>query len=225
MSFLSFYQKLPSINEFSSFYVPGYTESLKTFKGVRVIPDVSFLGGFPTQFMGFLQTTLLPLYFIPLYIGENVYGFALKGIKKMTPNFFTVPILPGQSEIESGQTVILSEGFKDVYLFRIMGIPALPCLTSVPSAIVLKYLSKLNCSVLFIPDNDEHRNSHILKFQRTVSSIQAPLKYEIFNLMGCKDLGGFFDSESERTQSLINFKVVQNQLRGQALSKRLRNLY
>ncbi len=175
--------------------------------------------------MGFLKTTFLPSYFIPLYIGENVYGFALKGTKKMTPNFFTVPILPGQSEVKAGQTVILSEGFKDVYLFRVMGIPALPCLTSVPSAAVLKYLSKMGCSVLFIPDNDEHRNKHILKFQKTVASLNSPLKCEVFNLKGCKDLGGFFDSESERAHSLLNFKIIQNQLKGQALSKRLQNIF
>ncbi len=224
MSFLSFYQKLPTLNQVPSFYIPGYTESLKTFKGVRVIPDLSFLEGFPPQFTSFLKTTFLPLYFVPLYIGENVYGFTLKGLKKMTPSFTTIPILPGQSEIKPGQTVILSEGFKDVYLFRVMGIPALPCLTSIPSSAVLKYLAKIDCSVIFIPDNDEYQNKHILKFQKTVSIIQSPLKYEIFNLRGCKDLGGFFDSESERAQSLINFKIVQNLLEGRDLSKRLQNI-
>ncbi len=225
MSFLSFYQKLPTLSQMPSFYVPGYTESLKTFKGVRVVPDLSFLEGFPRKFMSFVQTTFFPFYFIPLYLGENVYGFTLKGTQKMTPNFTTIPILPGQSEVEPGQTVILSEGFKDVYLFRIMGIPALPCLTSVPPAAVLKYLSKINCSVIFVPDNDKHQNSHILKFQKTVASIRCPLKYEVFSLKGCKDLGGFFDSESERVQSLINFKVIQNLLRGRSLSKGLQNIF
>lgn len=214
MSFLSFYQKLPTIDQFP-FYIKGYTEALKTFKGVRVIPNASFLTDFPSQFHSFAFSTSFPSYFLPLFMGENCYGFVLKGpTKKRTPQFSTVPLLPGLNEVKPNSIVLLCEGFKDVYLLRMMGLTALPILTAVPSQGVLRYLARLRCRVIFVPDNDETRETHILSFEKVISSLQTALHYSVFHITGTKDLGGVFDSENDRTWALFNAKVLYNEVQG-----------
>jgi len=213
---LKFYQSLPDINT-NLVKIPAYFESMKLFTGVRIIPSADFLNGFPFQFHSYFNSTGFPCYFAPLRIGNKCKGFVLKGIEKPTPSFSTVDgLLLGMEKIKDGDVVVLAEGIKDVYLINKANFPDLhgiPMLTGIPSTQTLEILASKKCRIIFVPDADKERDSHINRFKQIVSSLGVWIEYSIFHLktdLPKLDLGGCFDGEEQKRQTFLNFKELIN---------------
>lgn len=206
MTLLELYSSLPTIEQVPSFYVPGYTESLKTYTGVRVIPDPSFIDGVSKVDLTYLKSVGFPCYFIPLMLHNNCYGYVLKGREKKTPRRHTKNVFPGQTEVTENDVVCLVEGFKDSYLLRKIGIHAIPMLTSEPCKELLTYLETYHCRLVFIPDNDQFRSNFIESFKKSISNFEIP--YFIYKLDGVKDLGDFFLPEL-RDLALVQAKKIR----------------
>lgn len=190
MNLLEFYSSLPTLEQVSSFYVPGYTEALKTYLGVRVIPDATFLDGLDQDDVKYLKSCSFPVYFIPLMLGNNCYGYVLKGREKRTPRKHTKNVFPGQCQVLPNEPVCLVEGIKDSYLLRALKIPTIPMLTSEPCDELLSYFEQHHCPVIFIPDNDIYREQFIKAFKNKISTKKIP--YYVYKLEVVKDLGDYF---------------------------------
>lgn len=218
MTLLEFYSSLPTLEQMPGFYVPGYTEALKTFPGVRVIPDPSFVEGMGKADSIYLLSNQLtwPRYFIPLMLGNNCYGYVLKGREKRTPRRHTKNVFPGQTEVVSRDVVCLVEGIKDAYLLRAIGIHCIPMLTSEPCKELLVYLETKQCQLVFIPDNDQYRDNFIESFKKSISNFEIP--YFIYKLEVVKDLGDFFLPEL-RDAALQNAKKIHKIVRALSNAK------
>jgi hypothetical protein len=190
-----FYTVLPTIAEMPSFYVRGYTESLKLFTGVRVVPSVDFLTEVPYELRANFHKVGFPCYFIPIIDKQNCYGFVLKGVKKFTPVFCTNFRMPGLELVKPQDTVCIVEGFKDAYLLLASGIPTLPSCKAMVSKKMLSYLQSIHCRVLFIPDNDKNKQKFSEGFIRLAKMVR--IAYKVFDLQDVGDLGEFFDDPSQ----------------------------
>ncbi|MCL2129052.1 MAG: hypothetical protein FWH35_01695 [Treponema sp.] len=198
MVFRDFFSALPLLHQVDPyrFYVPGYSEALSLFSDVRVVLDESWLSGVPSDLQDYFFITNFPCFFIPIFTGKNCYGFVLKGFRKETPRFCTNMLLPGCERIKGGELVVLCEGMKDCFvpLYVSKGLPVVvvPLLTSVPSRDFLGFLKSMNCSVLFIPDNDERRGNHTARFYELIGSVG--IMGSVYNLNpSFKDFGDVFN--------------------------------
>lgn len=209
MTLLEFYTSLPTLEQMPGFYVPGYTEALKTFTGVRVIPNPSFVDGLSKEDEKYLLSRQLgwPRYFIPLILGNNCYGYVLKSYVKRTPRRHTKNVYPGQELIKQGDVVCLVEGIKDAYILRALKLQAIPMLTSEPCDELIDYLEMLQCKLVFVPDNDDYRGTFIKSFREKISSKKIP--YYIYKLEGVKDLGDYFLPELREAAMLQAKKILR----------------
>jgi hypothetical protein len=160
----NFYQSLPRPGDVPGFYIHGYTEALKYFSGVRVVPHSTFIEGTDAmQFKRyFMALKSLPVYFIPIFQERKTYGFVLKsGAVKFTPKFCTCELLPGCERVKDRDTVFMAEGIKDVGPLLMAGYKAVPMLTAIPSVGLLKRFKGMGCKVVIIPDCDTHLREHV----------------------------------------------------------------
>jgi hypothetical protein len=213
-----FYESLPSLSAVSSFYIPGYTEALSFFSGVRVIPHSSFIEG--TDMMVFKKyffaLKALPVYFIPIFRKRKCYGFVLRGAEvKFTPRFCTNFLLPGCERIENGDIVFIVEGLKDSGPLLMLGVKTIPCLTSAPSVELLRWLKLKNCKVYIIPDWDEHLKEHVQVIRERLQEagyveFRKDFFIHILAQRGVKcDLGDFFCPVHSSEQGLAIFNIRQ----------------
>ena len=196
MGFKDFYSSLPLLKQVPKyqFYTQGYTEALGLFSGVRVVLSEEWLSGVPADLQDYFFRVKFPCFFIPVFTEQNCYGFVVKGFSKQTPRFCTNALLPGCERIRGGELVILCEGLKDAYLPMVcckdLPVVVIPMLTAVPSKDFLGFLKTMGCTVLYVPDNDEHRGSHQARFYELIGSVG--LLGSIFHISGHKDFGDFF---------------------------------
>jgi hypothetical protein len=212
---LSFYQSLPSIEAVSNFYIKGYTESLKLFSGVKVVPHSDFIESSDAKQFSklFFAIRQLPCYFVPIFVGRSCYGFVLRSAaEKFTPRFNTSlnRYVPGCEGIQAGDTVFMCEGFKDCGPLRLLGLKAIPFLTAVPTLELLKWLKTLNCKVVIIPDNDTHRDTHVQQIAKRFKDSGFVNKQDWFwyPLSGVKDTGEFFDSREKAHEVVFHLKKI-----------------
>jgi len=197
MDFKGFFSNLPLLSQVDlyHFYIEGYTESLKLFSEVRVVLGEDWLSGVPLELQEYFYKVHFPCYFIPIFQNSDCYGFVVKGFSKMTPRFCSNHLLPGCERIKGGELVILVEGFKDAYLplLSCKGLPVvvIPMLTSIPSKEFLCYLNSMGCSVLFIPDNDVHKQEHSARFFELAGKVG--IKSYRYDVLGVEDFGDFFN--------------------------------
>lgn len=184
------YLSLPTLEQYPQFYVPGYTESLKTYTGVRVVPDQSFVEGVASPHRMYLTHMQYPYYFIPVRKGNNCYGYVLKSQEKRTPRLVSNFFLPGYEDVQDNSIVCCAEGFKDTYLLRAAGIPCFPMLTAILTESLLSDLVARHIHLLFIPDNDSHRDHTKQQLEKKAKSVK--LSYSVYDLSMVKDLGDFF---------------------------------
>jgi len=198
VGFRDFFSTLPLISQVDPyhFYINGYTESLKLFSDVRVILNEEWLGGLPFDLQDHVYKVNFPCYFVPIFRGSDCYGFVVKGFTKSTPRFCTNFFLPGCEKIQGHEVVILVEGFKDAYLPMLackdLPVVVLPMLTAVPSKELLCFLHSMNCSVVFISDNDAHRHNHVARFFELCG--KEGIKASRFDTFEIEDFGDFFNS-------------------------------
>jgi hypothetical protein len=213
MDFKDFYSVLPLASQVDPyhFYVPGYTESLRLFSEVRVVLNEEWLSGVPYDLKDYFFKVQFPCYFIPIFRGSECYGFVVKGFSKMTPRFCTNMLLPGCERINGGELVILVEGFKDAYLPMLacegLRVVVVPMLTSVPSKELLSFLAAMQCLVLYVSDNDEHRAGHSARFFELAGHIGV--RVNKFDLRSLEDFGDFF-LPSKRDQAVIEARSLRS---------------
>jgi hypothetical protein len=197
-------------------YIKGYTESLRLFSGVRVVLSEDWLQGVPGDLQDYFFKVKFPLYFIPIFVNRNCYGFVVKGFSKHTPRFATNLYLPGCERIKGGETVVLVEGFKDAYvpMLACRGLHAVvvPLLTAVPSVGLMGYFHSLGCRVVIVPDNDEHRGDHLGRYYEICGRERMPAG--CFDLRGLKDFGEVFDSPESKAIALAEGKRLREMLKG-----------
>lgn len=196
----------------SQFYIPGYTESLRLFSEVRVIPSLEWLdSGVSEELKSYFIKAGFPCYMVPIFRERSCYGFVAKSFGKMTPRFCTNEFIPGCERVKGGETVVFVEGFKDAYipLVACRGLPVvvLPMLTALPRKALLGWLKGMGCRVVLVPDNDEHFSGHSARFSELCGSVQVP--GSIFRLSGVKDFGDFFES-GQRASALQEAKRLRS---------------
>ena len=211
---------LSQVNKYQ-FYIPGYTEALSLFSEVRVVMGEDWISGVPSDLQQHFYKVKFPCYFIPIFVGENCYGFVLKGFSKTTPRFCTNLLLPGCEKIKGGEIIVLVEGIKDCYIpmLACKGLPVvvIPLLTSVPSLGLLEFLRDAGCRVLYIPDSDDHVSNHKARFFELCG--KAGIKSGFYELpsngsvCAFKDYGDFF-SPNLRTLVLNDAKRLRSYLQG-----------
>lgn len=206
MELLEFYSSLPTPEVLPSFYVRGYTEALHYYTGVRVVPDYSFVESLPKIHLEHIKAAGFPCYFIPVERDNKCYGYVVKSYQKLTPRYTTKSYIPGLDCIKDGQAVVFVEGIKDSYLLKVVGLPVLPMCTSMISDDMFRFLQEHHCNVLFVPDNDSHRDNTIEKFKKKISKYS--LSYFIYHLKTVKDLGDYFVDEL-RSAALNEAKTIK----------------
>ena len=217
MVFRDFFSALPLVNQVNpyQFYIEGYTESLRLFSDVRVVLDEGWLSGVPLDLQDYFFRVNFPCYFIPIFSGNNCYGFVVKGFRKETPRFCTNMFLPGCERIKGGEVVVLVEGLKDAYtpLLLCKDLPAvvIPMLTAVPSKELLSFFKSMGCSVLYVPDNDGYRNDHKARFYELCGKVG--IMGSVFEVSQVKDFGDFF-SPVYRSAVLSEGKRLRETLKG-----------
>ena len=213
MQLLEFYESLPSLEMVPQFYVKGYTEALKTYRGVRVIPDMSYIEGLPKTHKDYLKAAGFPCYFIPHIKNNYLYGYTVKSYGKRTPRkeVSGYNYLPGYEDVKEGSTIVFVEGIKDSYLPRTAKLLTLPmCTSSIPTNL-LRELAAIHCRIIYCPDNDEHRNNSIVNLTKKLNTESFRIPMEVFYLQGIKDFGEFFDSPAQRAQALSEVKRLRQE--------------
>ena len=125
MPSLQFYQSLPEMGAFPDFYMEGYTEALQLIKGVRVVPNSTFVEDLSKDYRDMFNLVGYPSYYVPIKVGKEHYGFTLKGSKtKKNPHFslwlnmFNIEAIYADSPY-----LFVVEGIKDAYLWLYYGLP------------------------------------------------------------------------------------------------------
>ena len=214
VSVVDFFRQLPRLADtLPGFYVPGYTESLETFSEVRVIPSAEWLSGCPAELHDYAYRTYFPTYFVPIFLGETCYGFALRGGSvKFTPRFCTNFLLPGCERVTAGCRVVLVEGFKDAYTLRRAGVLAIPMLGSMPPSGILGWFQSMGVSVVFVPDFDDAgvQSNQVRGFTDKAAKAKLCFNVLAFPCGGpAGDLGDFFSgSPIVRADALARAKEV-----------------
>jgi hypothetical protein len=204
---------IPTIDQVlvSQFYIPGYTESLRIFSEVRVVPSGDWLEGVSEIFKSYFIKVGFPCYLVPIFQGGACYGFVVKSFGKFTPRFCTNDLLPGCERLRGGEVVIFVEGFKDCFcpMLACKGLSAvvLPMLTALPGRALLGRLKSLGCRVVFVPDNDENFLDHVARFSELCGREQ--IGGSVFCLEGIKDFGDFFGSLDGRAAALREAKRLR----------------
>lgn len=217
MGFRDFFSNLPLVSQVprQQFYVEGYTEAFSLFSDVRVVMTEEWLSGVPSDLKDYFFRVRFPCYFVPIFKGDECFGFVVKGFSKETPRFCTNMLLPGCERITGGEVVVFVEGFKDCYvpMMAVRGLPVVvvPMLTAVPSREFLGYLKDLHCSVVYVPDNDEYRRDHSARFFELCGKVGI-LSHE-FLASGFKDFGDFFRRGS-REAVLLEGKRLRDVIKG-----------
>ena len=207
MGLRGFFSSLPLISQVDRyyFYIPGYTESLGYFSEVRVVLSEEWLDGVPFDLQDYFFRVGFPNYFIPIFRGNDCYGFVVKSFNKMTPRFSTNAMMPGCERINGGELVVLVEGFKDVYIPLLVseGLPVvvIPLLTALPGRELLGFFKQMGCSVLYIPDNDSRIGDHSARFSELIGSVGV--RGSIHKLGVVKDFGDFFSADYVIRQSAV----------------------
>jgi hypothetical protein len=212
------YAQLPKMDDVpvQRFYVPGYTEALRMYKGVRIVLDVSWLTGLEESLKAYFIEAGFPCYFIPICVQHDCYGFVVKSFGKRTPVFCTTFYRPNMEFVTKESVVCMVEGIKDSYILLKAGLTVVPTLASIPSKAVLEFYRDLGCRVVFIPDHDEHEQDFISQFQVKCSKLTPRLgRYSIFTMEGPVglDFGDFFKPEC-RLLVLANAKRLVQTVRG-----------
>lgn len=194
MKLREFYESLPPMSALPNFYIRGYTEALRYYTGVRVVPDISFCEGVPSRYRFYLDSVPAPFYFVPIIRGNNCYGFLLKSMEKRTPRYCTDCYLPNYDLVRDGDTVVFVEGIKDSCLPLSLGLVTLPMCTSSVSAPLLEDLASRDCKAVYCPDNDKGRDGFVAAFRKKVSRV--PIEFAVFPLSRVKDFGDWFSDDA-----------------------------
>ena len=196
MAFRDFFSALPLLNQVNRyhFYIPGYTEALSHFSDVRVVLSEEWLSGVHYDLQDYFFKVNFPSYFIPIFQKNDCYGFVVKSFSKMTPRFCTNALLPGCERIQGGELVVLVEGFKDsmipMMVSKDLPVVVVPMLTAIPSRELLGYFKQMECSVLYIPDNDSRIGEHSARFSELIGSVGV--RGSIHKITKIKDFGDCF---------------------------------
>ena len=202
-----FYTSLPTLEQVDFSKIDNlsspYLQCFKQYKGVRVLPDESYVPTVPGPLQAFVDKVRIPCYVMPLYIKDQCYGFLLRSVHppqgdlyKMTPRFCTLPfLLPGVSDIKKGDTVYIQEGLKDSFLLRHKGLKTISMMSSGIGESVYKLLSQLNCKVVITPDYDEEAQWLIFVESFIKQCVKYKIPYRIHKLSLVNDLGQFFDGK------------------------------
>lgn len=217
----SFYLSLPQYGTVAVPGIPAYTKSLELYNGVRVVPDESFVETVSSKDLGYFKSVGFPCYFIPIFRGSECYGYVLKGLEKKTPSSSGWLHNPGIERIKKGCTVWLVEGIKDSYLPLKCKQVCVPMLSSGVTAKLLSFLRSMECKVVYVPDNDEHRQQFLSGFYKKLEDANkdipgehsAPkLKAIWVRLTAAKDLGDYFDAtlrEAVKNEFIQLYKGVK----------------
>ena len=185
------------------------------FSGTRVILSEEWISGVPVDLQSYFFRVHFPCYFLPIFKGSDCFGFVVKGFSKETPRFCTNMLLPGCERINGGEVVVFVEGLKDSYLpikaLKDLHAVVVPMLTAVPSRELLGFLKGMNCSVLYVPDNDNYRQDHAARFFELCG--KAKIFCSVFDLAGFKDFGDFFQ-ECYRDAALLEGKRLRETVKG-----------
>lgn len=161
----TFYASLPK--ELPGFYIRGYSEALRFVRGVRVIPDASYIRYVPPEFQYHFnvvdprtnQGLTYPAYYIPIKVGPLHYGFVLKSpSSKLTPgeSWWSGFKMVGLEALDDPRPyIVVTEGIKDSFLFWRHGLPAAAALTSTVSTAFLLEAKARKKWILYAGDNDE----------------------------------------------------------------------
>jgi hypothetical protein len=213
----NFYLSLPKQGQVR-IEIPYYTDVLKGFNYVRVIPDISFIEGcsIPLEYRNAFYKISYPAYYVPIK-RENVHwGFILKGKDKHTPSYTNwLRCFNFDDLFRDEGCIVMVEGMKDAYIFLENGIPVIAYLTSFPAKDLIDLAISRGKFIVFCPDNpviDLAGKNAGDKFKKYMELIGYK-SFLVFNVYhgDIKDFGDYFILD-KREMVLRSFDVLKGLL-------------